>query len=290
MTFLKEQYDARTRPHPQLLGTLPTDRPLGENEEPPLGAHLVTPRLGFTHHGIYAGGGQVIHYGSFAESTRRRPVEQVPVARFAHRHSVWIRTDRDAAFNRKTVVYRARSRVGEDRYRLLSNNCEHFCEWCVHGENRSYQVERILNAWQWTMKKLLAFVATLLTANLAWSSAAHAQRMAATTLATGASFTMPASRSCGYAQSVQYDFSQHRTQPSYRRGHDDVFQDNVEQSPCARDDPDRGDPRSRCDRVCLLLSHGRGIRLVGGDAGTRLNRGTYSLMRSWHVRTRWSGP
>jgi len=177
MTFPKKQHDARRRPHPQLPGSLPTDRPLGENEEPPLGAHLVTPRLGFTHHGIYAGGGQVIHYGSFAESTRRRPVEQVPVARFAHRHSVWIRTDRGAAFNRKTVVYRARSRVGEDRYRLLSNNCEHFCEWCVHGENRSYQVERILNAWQWTIKKLLAFVATLLTANLTWSSAAHAQEL-----------------------------------------------------------------------------------------------------------------
>jgi Lecithin retinol acyltransferase len=26
------------------------------------------------------------------------------------------------------VMRRARSRLGEDRYRLLSNNCEHFCE------------------------------------------------------------------------------------------------------------------------------------------------------------------
>ena len=43
-----------------------------------------------------------------------------------------------------TVVHRARSRMGEDRYSLFSNNCEHFCEWCMHGEQRSYQVERIL--------------------------------------------------------------------------------------------------------------------------------------------------
>jgi hypothetical protein len=42
------------------------------------------------------------------------------------------------------VINRARSRVGEDRYRLLTNNCEHFCEWCLHGEHRSYQVEEWL--------------------------------------------------------------------------------------------------------------------------------------------------
>jgi Lecithin retinol acyltransferase len=39
------------------------------------------------------------------------------------------------------VVRRARSRIGEDNYRLLTNNCEHFCEWCLRGEPRSYQVE-----------------------------------------------------------------------------------------------------------------------------------------------------
>jgi hypothetical protein len=34
--------------------------------------------------------------------------------------------------------------VGEDCYRLLTNNCEHFCEWCLRGEHRSYQVEALL--------------------------------------------------------------------------------------------------------------------------------------------------
>ena len=42
---------------------LPSDRLLVAGEEPPLGAHLVTRRVGFTHHGIYAGDGKVIHYG-----------------------------------------------------------------------------------------------------------------------------------------------------------------------------------------------------------------------------------
>ena len=34
-------------------------------------------------------------------------------------------------------------RLGEDGYRTLSNNCEHLCEWCIHGENRSRQVEML---------------------------------------------------------------------------------------------------------------------------------------------------
>jgi hypothetical protein len=42
------------------------------------------------------------------------------------------------------IVRRARSRLGENRYRFLSNNCEHFSEWCVNGEHRSPQVECLL--------------------------------------------------------------------------------------------------------------------------------------------------
>lgn len=49
------------------------------------------------------------------------------------------------------VARRARSRLGENRYNLLTNNCEHFCEWCVRGEHRSYQVDELivgyLRAW-----------------------------------------------------------------------------------------------------------------------------------------------
>ena len=44
------------------------------------------------------------------------------------------------------MIQRARSRIGESRYRLLTNNCEHFCEWCLNGEQRSYQVEALV-AW-----------------------------------------------------------------------------------------------------------------------------------------------
>lgn len=127
-----------------LVGLCPGDRLLATNEEPPLGSHLVTPRLGFAHHGIYVGGDRVIHYGVLAYQLHRGPVEEVTLASFAQGRAVWIRFRSGVTFTPQEVIRRARSRVGEDRYRLLSNNCEHFCEWCLRDEQRSYQIERLL--------------------------------------------------------------------------------------------------------------------------------------------------
>jgi len=68
-------------------------------------------------------------------------VEEVPLARFARGQRVWTRPCMPSAFDVPEVICRARSRVGEDCYRLLTNNCEHFCEWCLSGTARSFQVE-----------------------------------------------------------------------------------------------------------------------------------------------------
>jgi hypothetical protein len=57
---------------------------------------------------------------------------------------VWVKSHARSKFEYPDVIQRARSRVGEDCYRLLTNNCEHFCEWCLRGEHRSYQVEALL--------------------------------------------------------------------------------------------------------------------------------------------------
>jgi Lecithin retinol acyltransferase len=109
--------------------------------ELPLASHVITPRRGYLHHGIYVGNGQVVHYTGLAHGLRRGPVEEVSLARFTRGHPVWVRSNGPSTFDCLEIIRRARSRVGEDSYRLLSNNCEHFCEWCLRGENRSYQVE-----------------------------------------------------------------------------------------------------------------------------------------------------
>jgi hypothetical protein len=40
-------------------------------------------------------------------------------------------------------LLRARSRLGENRYDIFRNNCEHFCEWCLSGVSRSRQLESL---------------------------------------------------------------------------------------------------------------------------------------------------
>ena len=120
------------------------DRLLAINEEPPLGAHLVTPRFAYAHHGVYVGGGAVVHYAAFAKHWRRGPVEETSLLRFAQGHAVWIRPGRSNRLQSAEIVRRARSRLGEDCYSFFTNNCEHLSEWCVNGEHRSPQVESLL--------------------------------------------------------------------------------------------------------------------------------------------------
>ena len=107
----------------------------------PLGAHLVTERNGYEHHGIYVGNGQVIHYAGFSRRQRRGPVERISIRCFACGSAVTIRRDARPCYDGEEVARRAWSRLGESDYRLLTNNCEHFCMWCLFGECRSAQVE-----------------------------------------------------------------------------------------------------------------------------------------------------
>jgi len=106
-----------------------------------IGTHLVTERIGYTHHGVYAGGGKVVHYAGLSLSLRRGPVEEVSLAEFANGHPVWSRHSPDARYSGVEAACRAYSRLGEDCYRVVSNNCEHFCTWCLYGESRSEQID-----------------------------------------------------------------------------------------------------------------------------------------------------
>ncbi|WP_354684337.1 lecithin retinol acyltransferase family protein [Cupriavidus necator] len=134
------------------METLYFDRLAASPESAPcaieIGAHLITERDGYFHHGIYAGAGQVIHYGGFDRSAKRRPIEYIALRGFAAGKGVSIQADPDAIYAGTEVVERARSRLGEDQYQFLTNNCEHFCTWCVSGVGRSEQVCRCLrNPW-----------------------------------------------------------------------------------------------------------------------------------------------
>jgi hypothetical protein len=136
------------------------------DEEPPVGAHLVTPWRGFAHHGIYLGGGRVIHYNARVYRLNRRPVEETDMPEFAEGRPVFVVSHEDDVHAVDEVVRRARSRLGEDRYHLLNNNCEHLVEWCLHGVARSFQVESALEfplrAGDWWLGRLFTFACRLL--------------------------------------------------------------------------------------------------------------------------------
>jgi Lecithin retinol acyltransferase len=114
------------------------------------GAHLATPRLGYRHHGLYAGNGRVLHYRGMSRLLRRGPVEEISLAEFAGGRAVAVLSAPAARYDGAAAVERARSRLGEDRWRLWSNNCEHFVTWCLEGAPRSTQVDawrRRTRAW-----------------------------------------------------------------------------------------------------------------------------------------------
>lgn len=43
------------------------------------------------------------------------------------------------------TIQRAKSKLGETKYNLLFNNCEHYAIWCKTGIHESHQIEDLLN-------------------------------------------------------------------------------------------------------------------------------------------------
>lgn len=70
-------------------------RPVASAESLEPGTDLVSPRLGYTHHGIYVGHGKVVQYGGLVWGLRRGPVEEVSLEEFANGRPLWIRCARE---------------------------------------------------------------------------------------------------------------------------------------------------------------------------------------------------
>lgn len=106
----------------------------------PVGSHLVTPRFGYTHHGIYVGEGRVIHYSGLADGLDTGPVEETTIEAFTGASDFYVKDHPNPKFSNDEIVRRARSRIGEQLYCVFSNNCEHFCEWVINNDHDSKQV------------------------------------------------------------------------------------------------------------------------------------------------------
>ncbi|MEN9869155.1 MAG: hypothetical protein RLZZ171_138 [Cyanobacteriota bacterium] len=96
----------------------------------------------YKHYGIDCGDGTVIHYRKPSEV-----VEQTSIATFSRGNPVYV-AEYGTGFGYipDVVVERAKSRLGERDYNLLSNNCEHFASWCKTGISDSKQIRNYLPA------------------------------------------------------------------------------------------------------------------------------------------------
>lgn len=92
----------------------------------------------YEHHGIDCGDGTVIHYRKLGEEAK---ISRTSYAAFAAGLPVY-RKRQTVSFIPEVVMQRAESRLDEEQYNLLSNNCEHFANWCKTGRNESEQLAR----------------------------------------------------------------------------------------------------------------------------------------------------
>ena len=133
---------------------------------PKIGDHIFVDRsvLGvklYEHHGIYVGDDIVVHYNGLArgivlekscfeeilsnvvplDKRNIAKVEMTSLKEFASGDTWQIKEYVNAPFSGHEVALRAKERIGEQKYNLLINNCEHFCNECVFGEHVSEQVQ-----------------------------------------------------------------------------------------------------------------------------------------------------
>ncbi len=101
--------------------------------------HLQVPRHHglFLHHGIDLGDGTIAHYLEGREIIR----SSLEVFCKGQPFSV---IEHVNASSRRVTLIRAMSRIGEQNYNLLFNNCEHFANWCKTGMHSSSQMEDLL--------------------------------------------------------------------------------------------------------------------------------------------------
>lgn len=101
----------------------------------------------YEHHGIDCGDGTVIHYRK--PETEEATISQTSMAEFSRGDRIYLKRYTTSIMP-EDVVNRATSRLGEQQYDLLSNNCEHFATWCKTGVSDSAQLRQFgvnLNGW-----------------------------------------------------------------------------------------------------------------------------------------------
>lgn len=143
--------------YPYVSSTLPVapleaPRPPAAPVEPPQAVkhprHLRVARLGglYWHHAVELRNGWIVHYTVDSSQIPPDAIRVTRINEFLNGGSRAEVVSHANAFPDDVVEARALSRVGEAKYDLWGNNCEHFATWAFTGESVSGQVESLREA------------------------------------------------------------------------------------------------------------------------------------------------
>ncbi|QDX97098.1 hypothetical protein EGD00_08395 [Pectobacterium carotovorum subsp. carotovorum] len=123
-----------------------------------IGSHISSNRIGYSHHGIYIGNHHVIHYSGLSNGLSKGNICKTTLDDFLNDEPEFsIIIHKNCKFKPIEIVARAFTRIGEDKYNLFTNNCEHFATWCITGNSRSAQVERRIKQVRAASKTYMAY-------------------------------------------------------------------------------------------------------------------------------------
>ena len=109
------------------------------------GDHIYVKRRGllYSHHGIYAGEGTVIHFKGTVKEKKDPVVIITDIDNFLNSGKLRRRMYKNRLSPSETLRI-ARDHLSKKGYSLTFNNCEHFAAYCVTGKRRSRQVRSVV--------------------------------------------------------------------------------------------------------------------------------------------------
>ena len=109
------------------------------------GDHIYVRRNGllYSHHGIYAGEGAVIHYKGADKEKRDPAVIITDIDNFLNGGKLRRRNYKKRLPHSECLRI-ARKYLSKKGYSLRGNNCEHFATYCATGKKKSLQVRRVI--------------------------------------------------------------------------------------------------------------------------------------------------
>ena len=111
------------------------------------GDHIYVKRKAafYSHHGIYAGDGKVLHYTG-AEKEKKDPLVKITTIGDFLKGGKLRRRDYKKRLSYSETLKTAKDHLSTNGYSLVFNNCEHFACYCVTGNRKSRQVRHAMGA------------------------------------------------------------------------------------------------------------------------------------------------